>query len=143
MRISPPRRHLATWATLAVALVAGLVILIVSLASSSGPAKRTLAGTFTLTPRAAQTGPCSPSPAYPDLVDGAAIVVRDGHGNQVGTGRLGTGRAQGGSCVRSLDIEPVPELAEYRIVVGTRGPMVITTDTLKASGGVLDLRFGT
>jgi hypothetical protein len=44
--------------------------------------------------------------------------------------------------VRSLDIEPVPVLPEYHLVVGATGPLVVTDASLQASGGVLDLRFG-
>ncbi len=97
---------------------------------------------MTVTPRSTQADPCSPTQANPDLRDGAVIVVRDVKGGEVGSGRLGAGNPQGGSCVRSLDIEPVSVLAEYRLVVGTSGPFVVTDESLQASGGRIDLRFG-
>ena len=144
---TPPRSEVArqrfvSRATLVVALAAGLAVLIISLLSSSDTAHRTLAGTLTITPRSSQIDPCAPSQINPGLDDGTAIVVRDVNGKQVGSGRLGVGQVQGGSCVRSLDIEPVPELPEYRLVIGANGPLVVTQESLQASGGVLDLRFG-
>ena len=141
-RSESAKQHLVSRATLAVALGAGLVILIVSVLSSSSTAHRTLAGTLTVTPRSTQADPCSPTQANPDLTDAAVIVVRDVNGGEVGSGRLGTGIAQGGSCVRSLDIEPVSVLAEYRLVIGTSGPFVVTDESLQAAGGRIDLRFG-
>ena len=125
-----------------VALVAGLAVLIVSLLSSSDTAHRTLSGTLTITPRSTQTDPCASTPANSGLGDGTAIIVSDVDGHQIGAGRLGVGKARGGSCVRSLDIESVPELAEYRLVIGANGPLVVTEESLQASGGVLDLRLG-
>ena len=127
----PPRselnkQHLVSRATLAVALGGGLVLLVVSLLSPSTTAHRTLAGSLTITPRSTQGDACATSAAYPDLRDGAPIVVRDADGHEVGKGRLGNGKAQGGSCVRSLDIEPVPVLPEYHLVVGATGPLVVT-----------------
>ncbi|MEO8267542.1 MAG: hypothetical protein ABI706_18730 [Ilumatobacteraceae bacterium] len=136
------KRHLESRATLAVALGAAAIVLIISMFSSSGATKRTLTGTLTVSPLAAQTDPCSTSSALPDLSDGAKIAISDVNGHQVGAGRLGGGRPQGGSCVRTLDIDPLPVLAEYRIVIGGTGPLVVTEDSLQASGGVLDLRFG-
>ena len=137
----PPNR-LATRATLVVALVVGVVAGLTGLVSSPASAQRKLAGTLTLTVASTHGEPCADLAAYPDLRNGIAIVVRDSSGNSVGTGRLGVGAAKGLSCVRQLELGPVPVLAEYRLTIGATGPFVVTADALQASGDLIDLRFG-
>jgi hypothetical protein len=109
--------------------------------SSSESKKRTLAGTLTVTSPAQATDPCSTT-ANPDLGDGAAIVIRDTQDREVGWGQLGTGHRDGHACVRRLDIKPMARLDKYELSIGSIGPLVVTAESLQASGGVLDLRFG-
>jgi hypothetical protein len=131
-----------TRATLVVALVAGLLAGVTGVVSSPASAQRTLAGTLTLTVASSHGEPCADLAAYPDLRDGVTIIVRDASGNSVGTGRLGAGQPKGLSCVRELELGPVPVLAEYRLNFGSTGPFVVTAEALQASGDLIDLRFG-
>ncbi len=125
-----------------VALGGGLALLVINpFAPRPAATRRTLAGTLTVTSPARTTDPCSTA-ANPDLADGADIVIRDTQGREVGWGRLGSGRRDGHSCVRSLDIKPMARLDEYDLSIGSIGPLVVTAESLQTSGGVLDLRFG-
>jgi hypothetical protein len=136
------RRRLLSRAAILVALGGGLGLLIVSpFSSGSAATQRSLGGTLTVTSPLRTTDPCSTT-ANPDLGDGAAIVIRDTQGREVGWGQLGAGRRDGHSCVRSLDIKPMARLDEYHLSIGSIGPLVVTAESLRASGGVLDLRFG-
>jgi hypothetical protein len=131
-----------TRVTLCVTLVAGLGAAVFGFTSGSTVAKHPLRGTLTLTAREATGNPCTTTPASADLGDGAEITVRDAAGQAVGAGHLGKGEATSSSCIRPIEIGAVPVLPEYRLVIGNRAPFVITADALRASGGVIDLRFG-
>ena len=136
------RRHFVTRVTLAASLGAGFVAGMVGLLSSSGADKPTLKGTLTVTLQAAAGAPCSPVPAYPDLADGAPIVVSNVAGVQVAVGQLGIGQVEGVSCVRSLNIGAIAKLDEYRLLVGANSAFVVSAEALQLSKGVIDLRFG-
>lgn len=132
-----------TRVTLGVALVAGLGAGLFGLASGSAASAHPLKGTLTLTVRPALGDPCATNATYPDLADGAGITVQDATGHEIGVGQLGKGHVRGASCVRDLEIASVPVLAEYRLIIADNAPFVVTAEALRASGGVIDLRFGT
>jgi hypothetical protein len=128
--------------SLCVALVAGLGGAVFGFTSGSTAAKHPLRGALTLTAHSATGNPCTTTQASADLGDGAEITVRDAIGHQVGSGRLGTGEVAAAACIRAIEIGVVPVLQEYHVVIGKRPPFVITADALRASGGLIDLRFG-
>ncbi|MEI7617649.1 MAG: hypothetical protein WCK14_03435 [Actinomycetota bacterium] len=120
-------------------LVAGGVIFYVA---TSGTTRRHLQGTLTITVKSAAGDPCATAENFPEFRDGGVITVLDKGGSKVASGRLGTGRAEGTSCVHSLEISDPPVLGEYQVVIGSRDPFVVTAESLAAAGGKLDLRFG-
>lgn len=110
--------------------------------SSSAPVGRLLNGTFTITVSNATADPCAALAAHPDLVDGAAVEVRDATGNLLTTGSLGTGAPSGNACVRQVQLTPLPALETYQLTIGSYGPIEVDADSLDAAGGSLDLRLG-
>lgn len=120
-------------------LVAGGVIFYVA---TSGTTRRHLQGTLTITVASAAGNPCATAENFPEFRDGGAITVLDKGGSKVASGRLGTGRAEGTSCVHSLEISDPPVLGEYQVVIGSRDPFVVTAESLATAGNKLDLRFG-
>lgn len=140
------RRALRTmsWAAaaLAVAALAGCSSDSARSFGTGAPAGRLLTGTFTIAAAATAADPCSPHPDHPDLVDGAAVQVSDATGNLLTTGSLGKGSATGAACVRAVQLTPLPALETYSITIGSYGPIEVTSESLAASGGSLDLRLG-
>ncbi|MEN9645818.1 MAG: hypothetical protein RL238_2487 [Actinomycetota bacterium] len=135
-----PRPHCTQWAAaaLAVAALAGCS----GDDNDGGAATRTLDGTFTIRFAGGNDAPCAPADDHPDLVDGAPVVVTDGAGNVVAQGTLGDGTAKFDACVRSFEVVGVPDVAGFRVSVGSYGPIDVTADALEAAGGALDLRLG-
>ena len=138
MRRRPPRSQWAATA-LAVAALAGC-------SGNDGSADSTptkpLQGTFTITYAAGNADPCAPAPDHPDLVDGAPVVVLDGAGTVIAQGILGDGTADTDACVRAFRVDDVPDVAGFRVTVGSYGPIDVTAEALAAAGGALDLRLG-
>ena len=99
-------------------------------------------GTFTITVGDATADPCATVAAHPDLVDGAAVEVRDGTGNLLTTGSLGKGTPDGNACVRAVQLTPLPALETYQLTIGSYGPIEVDAASLDAAGGSLDLRLG-
>jgi hypothetical protein len=129
-------------AALAVAALAGCSSDSARSFGTSAPVGRLLTGTFTIAAAEAEADPCSPHPDHPDLVDGAVVKVSDTTGNLLTTGSLGKGSATGTTCVRDVQLTPLPALDAYRITIGSYGPIEVTSEALDASGGSLDLRLG-
>jgi ABC-type transport system substrate-binding protein len=138
------RRTRRIWSTAAAALA------VAALAGCSGSdggtaakpaAGRTVTGTLTLTAAAGSSDPCT-STIHPDVVDGTAVEVRDVTGNLLVTGSLGKGSADGDTCVHSLQLATLPNIAAYRLTIGSYGPIEVDAESLDAAGDVLDLRLG-
>lgn len=140
------RRTPISWtlaaAALAVAALAGCSGNDTKSISSSPPLGRLLNGTFTITVADASTDPCAALAAHPDLVDGAAVEVRDSTGNLLTTGSLGNGSPKGNSCVRQVRLTPLPAIETYQLTIGSYGPIEVDAASLDAAGGSLDLRLG-
>lgn len=135
-------RRISTMAATALAVAALAGCTNDNSATASTPAAgRTVTGTLTLTAPSGATDPCV-SAAHPDLVDGAAVLVRDVTGNLLVTGSLGKGVAKDGTCVRSLELATLPDIAAYQLTIGSYGPIEVDATSLDASGDVLDLRLG-
>lgn len=131
--------HRTRWvaAALAVAALAGC-----SGDDADAAATRTLDGRFTVTFADGNAAPCDPLADHPDLVDGAPVVVTDGAGTVIGEGTLGTGIAAVHACVREFEVVGVPDVAGFRVSIGSYGPIDVTAEALTAAGGSLDLRLG-
>ena len=138
MRLRP---HRSQWAAAAFA-VAALAGCSGSDGSTDSTPTKQLQGTFTITYAAGNADPCGPAPDHPDLVDGAPVMVLDGAGTVIAEGLLGDGTAEADTCVREFRVENVPDVAGFRVTVGSYGPIDVTAEALTAAGGALDLRLG-
>ncbi len=137
-----PRIWTSAAAALAVAALAGCSGSDAKSITSTAPIGRLMTGTFTVTAADGTADPCAASAAHPDLVDGAAVEVRDGTGNLLTTGSLGPGSAKGNACVRQVQLTPLPALETYALTIGSYGPIQVDAAALDAAGGELDLRLG-
>ena len=86
---------------------------------------------------------CQGAGGYTDLVEGTPVVVRDGDGEVIGSGRFAAGRGNrtgklGGlsapsACVFAFTLKHVPDAETYSFEVSHRGGVVYTYDELEAN----------
>ena len=86
---------------------------------------------------------CQGAGGYTDLVEGTPVVVRDGDGEVIGSGRFAAGRGTrtgklGGisapsACVFAFTLKHVPDAETYSFEMSHRGGVVYTYDELAAN----------
>ena len=119
-----------------------LVVLVAACATSAAPASasasaddgHTVKGYLSLQDSAVFVGKaCQGAGGYTDLVEGTPVVVRDGDGQIIGTGRFGAGRGTGArsACVFAFTVKHVPDAETYSFQMSHRGGVVYTHEELE------------
>jgi hypothetical protein len=86
---------------------------------------------------------CQGSGGYSDIRAGADVVIRDGDGNIIASGRLGEAAATSStSCRLSFVVEDVPRADFYTVEVGGRGGPSYSYEDLDDAGWEIDLEIG-
>ncbi|HMC41831.1 MAG TPA: hypothetical protein VKI20_02385 [Acidimicrobiales bacterium] len=104
-----------------------------------------LKGTFTLfTSAQPQAKPCETRPGFGDVVAGAPVVVRNGHGLTIATGSLAPGAPEPSKrgCAFQFTIRPLPVAATYTVSVGKRGGLPYSYEDLQKAGWHLTMGLG-
>ncbi|MCJ7491306.1 MAG: hypothetical protein MUP15_04025 [Dehalococcoidia bacterium] len=138
---------------LLVGLGAGAVGLLACIGSSTPkptptPQAHTVHGTMTVPARDSylELGkPCSGAGGYSDMEAGTQVVVKNGEGNTIATGRLNSGIGKfyvGPACSLSFDIEGVPDSDFYSIEVSHRGAMSYSKGDMESNNWTLALALG-
>ena len=88
--------------------------------------------------------PCTGKGGYDDIRLGASVVVKDGKGVTLATGRLGAGKMGefGVDCEFSLEVLNVPKADFYSIEVGHRGALTYSRKELGAIGWSVAFELG-
>lgn len=112
-----------------------------------GSSNPTLVGTMTLKgyPYLGRSGgPCTGEGGYDDIRLGASVVVKDGKGVTLATGRLGAGKMGefGVDCEFSLEVLNVPKADFYSIEVSHRGALTYSRKELAAIGWSVAFELG-
>jgi hypothetical protein len=121
-----------------------------------GSSDRVLSGTFTLTDSSeigrpsGAGGPCYGTGGYDDIESGLRVVVNDGEGKTLATGRLGTSSYEQnpqypilGECVFPIEVpEGLPRADFYSIEVGSRGELTYSYDEMEANGWTVSFSLG-
>ena len=127
------------WRTGARALLA-LMIVVGAGAAAAAPVAaddgHTVKGYLSLQDSAVFVGKaCQGAGGYTDLFEGTPVVVRDGDGQVIGTGRFGAGKGAGGkpgtlgaptACVFAFTVKHVPDADTYSFQMSHRGGVVYT-----------------
>src|SRR3954447_1267898 len=87
---------------------------------------------------------CQGAGGYTDLVEGTPVVVRDGGGQVIGSGRFSAGKGAGGvrsgatgasgapaACVFAFTVKHVPDADTYSFQMSHRGEVVYTREELE------------
>jgi hypothetical protein len=147
------RRHVAVlvpW-TLVVALAAALTVVLVS--SSADDAGASAAGTydvgitFVLYDLETFRNGCVGDGGYSDIGPGAQITVRNGSGDILGVGSLGSGTPTSGApkarCTYRATVDAVPAgEGFYSVEIASRGEITQPEAELKANGHEFQLSLG-
>ena len=117
-----------------------LVLMIVTAAgaATAAPASaedgHTVKGYLSLQDSAVYMGKaCQGAGGYTDLEEGTPVVVRDGDGQVIGTGRFGAGKGAGArsACVFAFTVKHVPDADTYSFQMSHRGGVVYTHEELE------------
>jgi hypothetical protein len=139
----PPRKRLDVMAV----LVAGALVLSVW-AFVRGIEEHTFSGTVTLVDSAdAGFDPgdsCTGENGYDDVRGGAQVIVTDGRGDTLSTGRLSAGEFDGFGCVFSFALQDVTRADFYTLTVagGRRGELQYSYDELAENDWSVQLSLG-
>ncbi|TKJ28343.1 hypothetical protein [Blastococcus sp. CCUG 61487] len=87
---------------------------------------------------------CSGELGYDDLRAGAQVILTDGDGETLSTGRLSRGEFDGLGCVFSFEVEDVPRAEFYGVSVASvsRGHLQYSYDELTEADWSLQLSIG-
>lgn len=135
----------------AVGLIVAVVVVLTGNESGSKPAtvassEHSLKGSVTilLTPYSETRGCFTSSTGYADISPGAAVVVEDGSGTTLATGRLSepTQHPQiKAQCTWSFSLL-VPDADFYRLTIGGRDPLTYSSAELKTLDWTVNLKLG-
>jgi len=148
--VAVPRRWRIGAGTLLALVIAGAALTVVTggPAAAVSPAAagndHTVKGYLSLQDSATFVGKeCQGAGGYTDLVEGTPVVVRDGDGQVIGSGRFAAGRGTrtakfGGisapsACVFAFTLKHVPDAETYSFQMSHRGGVVYTREELEAN----------
>jgi hypothetical protein len=111
-----------------------VLIAVTTISCSGVTAEYEMSGSFTLfsTDTSGSSSNCRGSGGYNDIKSGLSVTVRDGSGDILGTGRLGTGRQRATyGCYFEFSVGGLSKVDFYSVEVGSRGEMTYSFEEMK------------